>query len=163
LGDRRQRSRGNINVVNSEIDLSSEGQRSQTNAEASTNARTRSQHFLSVNPTSEIASQRTLHVQPSVQDTFHDQAEASEHLPYEQFSGTQFVPGIKPISPPFFKDCSQSTQRSAREKILDYRDRVKASNFQTWNYIKAVGSYFYDEEGISFINGHANASSGHSL
>ena len=45
-------------------------------------------------------------------------------------SGTQFVPGIKPISPPFFNDCSQSTQRSAREKILDYRDRVKASNFK---------------------------------
>ena len=45
LGDRRQRSHGNINVVNGEIDLSSEGQRSQTNAEASSNARTRSQHF----------------------------------------------------------------------------------------------------------------------
>ena len=100
LGDRRQRSPANINGAVGKVDLSSEVQQNQSNAEASSNARTRSQRFLRVNPTSEIAPQRTLHVQPSVQDTFHDQA---EHLPYGQSWGMQFVPGIKPISPPFLK------------------------------------------------------------
>ena len=74
--------------------------------------------------------QHVLPAQPSVQDTFSAQAGMHDHLPYGQFTGTQFVPGIKPISPPFFNDCSQATQRSAKEKILDYRDRVKASNFK---------------------------------
>ena len=100
LGDCRQRSPVNINGADGKVDLSSEGQQNQSNAEASSNARTRSQRFLRVNPTSEIASHRTQHIQPTVQDSFHGQA---EHLPNGQSWGTQFVPGIKPISPPFLK------------------------------------------------------------
>ena len=130
LGECRARSPASINRVNGEKDPSNEGNQSGTNAGASPNVRTRSQPFSYINPSSEMAPQHVLPVQPSAQDTFSAQAGMHDHLPYGQFTGTQFVPGIKPISPPFFNDCSQATQRSAKEKILDYRDRVKASNFK---------------------------------
>ena len=127
LGDRRQRSPVNINGAVGKVDLSSEGQQNQSNAEASSNARTRSQRFLRVNPTSEIASHRTQHIQPTVQDTFHGQA---EHLPNGNPGARSSFQVLNQYLLFFFKDCSQSTQRSAREKIPDYRDRVKAANFK---------------------------------
>ena len=116
MGECRARSPASINRANGEKDPSNEGHQSETNAEASSNARTRSQTFSCINSLSEMVSQRVLPAQPSVQDTFVTQAGTNDHLPYGQFTGTQFVLGIKPISPPFFNDCSQATQRSAREK-----------------------------------------------
>ena len=150
-------------VNGSKPNLSNEVTRTQTNAGSSTDSRNRSHIFPYVNRPSEIASHCTPLAQTSVQDSFSGREGATSHLPFGRTSGTQFIPGIKPIDPPHFKDCLQSTQRTARERILDYRDRVKSSKFKHGTTSRPVRGYFHDEEGISFFNDNANARSGYNL
>ena len=104
-GECFQHSQSYTHVNESEPNLSNEATRVQTNAEASANPRNRSHSFPYMNSSSEIASHRTPLAQTSVQDSSSGREGATSHLLFGQTSGTQFIPGIKPIDPPRFKDC----------------------------------------------------------